>query len=133
MTLYLDSSALVKRYVAEQGSDDVVVAMDRAETWSSCHLAFVETVRAVHLRAGVKGVQRVRGEWPNVDIVEVNRGLVEGAARLAVAAGLRTLDALHLAAALTLPAESLVFATWDLRLHLAAREYGLHTLPAKLP
>lgn len=132
MTLYLDSSALVKRYVAEQGSDDVVVAMDRAETWSSCHLAFVETVRAVHLRAGAKGVRRVRGEWPNIDVVEVNRGLVEGAARLAVAAGLRTLDALHLAAALTLPVESLVFATWDLRLHFAAREYGLRTLPAEL-
>jgi predicted nucleic acid-binding protein len=42
------------------------------------------------------------------------------------------LDALHLAAALSLPGEGLTFATWDTRLHRAAREQGLRTLPATL-
>jgi predicted nucleic acid-binding protein len=45
---------------------------------------------------------------------------------------LRSLDALHLAAALTLATSELTFATWDARLHRAAREHGLRTLPAKL-
>jgi predicted nucleic acid-binding protein len=60
VTLYLDSSALVKRYAAEEGSDAIVRAMDLAEAWSSCRLAFVETVRAVGLRAGARSTGRVR-------------------------------------------------------------------------
>jgi hypothetical protein len=42
---------------------------------------------------------------------------------------LGSLDALHLAAALILPPEDLVFATWDRRLHAAAGEEGLALLP----
>jgi predicted nucleic acid-binding protein len=45
---------------------------------------------------------------------------------------LRTLDAIHLAAALSVPGESPLFATWDTRLHRAAREHGLRTLPVAL-
>jgi len=45
---------------------------------------------------------------------------------------LRALDALHLASALSLDAEDVIFATWDARLHRAAREHGLRTLPAAL-
>jgi uncharacterized protein len=44
----------------------------------------------------------------------------------------RSLDALHLAAALVLPEEDLVFAVWDRRLHAAARAEGLQTLPDTL-
>jgi len=132
LTLYLDSSALVKRYVAEPGSDEVKKAMDEAEAWSSCQVAFVETFRAVGLRAGAPGTRRVECEWPNVDVIAVDRELVRRAARLAVTTGLRALDAMHLAAALSLSAESPVFATWDRRLHRAARENGLPTLPSAL-
>lgn len=132
MTLYLDSSALVKRYVVEAGSDDVVKAMDEADTWSSCRLAFVETVRAVGLRAGRRGTRKVKGDWWNVNVVEIDRRLSERAAELALSAGLRTLDAMHLAAALSLSADRPIFATWDARLHRAAREHGLRTLPAVL-
>jgi uncharacterized protein len=132
LTLYLDSSALVKRYVIEAGSDDLVKAMDEADAWSSCRLAFVETVRAVGRRAGARGTRKVKGDWWNVDVVEVDRRLSEHAAELALSAELRTLDAMHLAAALSLSAESPVFATWDTRLHRAAREHGLRTLPAAL-
>lgn len=133
MTLYLDASALVKRYVAELGSQEVVKAMDQADVWSSCRLTLVETVRAVGLRAGTRGVRRVKGEWWNVDIVEVDRNLVEHATELALATKLRALDAVHLAAALSLPAKNPVFATWDARLHRAARQHGLRTLPVALP
>jgi hypothetical protein len=43
---------LVKRYVAERGSDTVVDAMKRADGWFICRAGFVETVRAVGLAAG---------------------------------------------------------------------------------
>jgi uncharacterized protein len=133
LTLYLDASALVKRYVAEPGSHEVVRAMGEADVWSSCRLTLVETVRAVGMRAGMRGARRVKGEWWNVDVVEVDRNLVEHAAELALSTQLRALDAVHLAAALSLPAKNPVFATWDGRLHRAAREHGLRTFPVALP
>lgn len=132
MTLYLDSSALVKRYVAEDGSDEVVEGMDRADSWSSGRFAFVETLRAVGLRAGAMGTGRFRRDWPSIDAIELDQSLAERAAELAIETGLRALDAMHLAAALSLDPRDLTFATWDARLHRAARERGLRTLPAKL-
>jgi predicted nucleic acid-binding protein len=133
LKLYLDSSALVKRYVAEPGSEEVIGAMDVADAWSSCHVTFVETVRAVGLRVGSAGVERIRDDWRNVDVVELDHGLATRAADVALSTGLRTLDAIHLAAALSVPGESPLLATWDARLHRVAREQGLRTLPVALP
>jgi len=42
---------------------------------------------------------------------------------------MRSLDALHLAAAVLLPPADLVVATWDRRLHAAALAVGLRVLP----
>lgn len=132
MNLYLDSSALVKRYVAEKGSDELIEGMEQADAWSSCRFAFVETLRAVGLRTGVTGAARFRGDWRNIDVIELDQRLAERAAGLAVATRLRALDAMHLAAALSSSSEKMTFATWDARLHRAARDRGLQTLPAAL-
>ncbi len=131
MKLYLDASALVKRYVEETGSDAIVPAMNLADTCSICRVGFVETVRAVARGGEPQDVERVERDWAGFHVIDVDQSLTEHAARLSVEAGLRSLDALHLAAALTLPAESVIFATWDVRLHRAAREQGLRTLPAE--
>lgn len=130
--LYLDASALVKRYVDEEGRDVVLRAMDRASTWSICRIGFVETTRAVALAVGMSVVRRVESEWSAFDVIEVDRDLAEHAALLTRSNGLRALDALHLAAALVVPAKELTVATWDLRLHRAARDHGLATLPEAL-
>jgi predicted nucleic acid-binding protein len=132
LNVYLDASALVKRYVDEPGSDVVLKAMRAASCWSMCRIGFVETVRAVVRGGGREEIARLKGDWEEVDVIEVDESLAEEAARIAVAHRLRTLDALHLAAALRLTDESPTFATWDRDLHRAAREYGLRTLPAVL-
>ncbi len=132
MNLYFDSSALVKRYVTERGSEAVLRAMDGVARWAMCRIGFVETVRAVAREGGQEAVERVEREWIGFHVVEVDRAVTEHAAKLAVEHGLRSLDALHLAAALTLSAADSVFATWDVRLHRAAREQGLRTLPVTL-
>jgi predicted nucleic acid-binding protein len=129
--LYLDASALVKRYVNEDGSETIRREMSGASL-STCRVCFVETVRAVGLTVGERGVRRVEGDWPWFRIVEVDRRLSERAARLALAHRLRALDALHLAAALSLSNEELTIATWDMRLHRAARKERLATLPVAL-
>lgn len=130
--LYLDASALVKRYVEEEGSDLVLRAMDEATAWSMCRIGYVETVRAVGLAGGRRAVKRVEADWLSFDVVEVDSALAEHAAQLALSAELRSLDALHLASALVLPPGGLTIATWDARLHRAARDQGLETLPAAL-
>lgn len=131
MTLYLDASALVKRYVAEEGSDLIIGAMQEATSWAICRIGYVETARAVHLAAGRPALRRLQRDWPSFDVVEVDAELAERAAELTFEAELRSLDALHLAAALLLPA-AVTVATWDLRLHRAARKSGLATLPPEL-
>lgn len=132
MTLYLDASALVKRYIEEDGSDAVLAAMEGADGWAICRIGYVETVRAVALVGGRRAAQRVDADWASFDVVEVDADLAETAAELTLSAELRSFDALHLAAALVLPAEDLTLATWDTRLHRAAREQGLTTLPKSL-
>lgn len=106
--------------------------MDHADGWFMCRAGLVETVRAVGLTAGATATRAVREEWPVFGLVEVDQRLVEDAAELAIDSGLRSLDALHLAAALVLPQDDLRFATWDRRLHTAASTRGLQLIPDAL-
>ena len=72
MIAYLDASALVKRYVAERGSDEVALLIakaagvgtsliSRAET--SAALAKAVRVRALSRDAGAAALQVFRSEW----------------------------------------------------------------------
>lgn len=97
-----------------------------------CRIGYVETIRAVALAAGRSAVKSVRQEWPAIGVVELDQPLVEHAAELTISQDLRSLDALHLAAALVLPREDLVVATWDRRLHAAAITRGLSVMPDAL-
>lgn len=106
--------------------------MTEAQGWFMCRIGFVETVRAVELAAGPAPVKSIREEWPAFGLIEVDQALVEHAAKLAVKHNLRSLDSLHLAAALLVPVPDLVLATWDQRLHAAGRAEGLRLLPTRL-
>lgn len=106
--------------------------MAEADSWYICRVGFVETFRAVGIAAGAAATKPLTGEWSAFGVVEVDQALVEHAATLAIERGLRSLDALHLAAALLLPGEDLILATWDHRLHSAAEAEGLSLLPATI-
>jgi predicted nucleic acid-binding protein len=108
--------------------------MDDADGWFICRVGFVETVRAVSLAAGEAAAAGLREEWPAFGVLEVDQDLAEHSAELALSLDLRSLDALHLAAALVLPQSDRdrVMATWDRRLHAAAQAEGLAVLPAGL-
>ncbi len=107
--------------------------MQAADGWFMCRVGYVETVRAVSLVAGPDAAHSVAAEWPAFGVVEVDLQLADAAVSLAVSHDLRSLDALHLAAALVLPPDDLVLATWDRRLHAAAGTEGMGLLPATLP
>jgi predicted nucleic acid-binding protein len=106
--------------------------MDGADGWFVCRVGFVEVTRAVGLTGGLPAARAFQNEWPAFGVVEVDQDLVERASTLSVKRELRSLDALHLAAALVLPREGLVIATWDRHLHAAARAERLDLLPGSL-
>lgn len=119
----------MKRYVAEAGSDVVRRQMGEADEWFMCRVGYVETVRALGLTGGDPAVRAFREEWPAFGVVAVDQDLVEDAAGLARRHDLRSLDAMDLAAALLVADHNLVIATWDRRLHAAARAEGLTVSP----
>lgn len=106
--------------------------MERADGWFTCRVGFVETVRAVGLAGGRIATRAVREEWPALGVIELDQRLAEEAATLALAHELRSLDALHLAAAQVLPRDDLLLTTWDRRLHAAAIAEGLRVTPEAL-
>lgn len=107
--------------------------MAQSDGWFTCRVSFVETARAIGLAAGRSATRVFRSEWPAFGVIEINQSLAEHAADLTGAHNLRSLDALHLAAALLLPSDDVVVATWDVRLHAAAHAEGLSVVPQNLP
>ncbi len=138
MTLYLDTSALVKLLVAEDGSDAVRAAAERAPALATSHLTWVEIHSALaRMLAGGRLTRRVHARqleafgalWEDLVVVPADQPLVEHAAQLAQRHALRGFDALQLAAALELlPAGEVSFACWDERLNLAAARERLALL-----
>jgi predicted nucleic acid-binding protein len=106
--------------------------MGHADGWFMCRVGYLETARAVGLAGSPSAVRAVQKEWAAFSVIEVDQDLVERATELAFAHELRSLDALHLAAALVLPREGLVLAVWDRRLHAAAGAEGFGLFPETL-
>lgn len=130
MAHYLDTSALVKLVVAEPETDAL-------RTWLSeknrdpvaCDLARTELLRAVR-RAVPDRILQARAVLDSITLTEVTTSLFEEAGRLDPTA-LRSLDAIHLAAALDLGDELDSLVTYDDRLAEAARSNGIAvTAPA---
>ena len=103
--------------------------MRGADGWFISRIGLVESARAVGLVAGASAVELLQRETAAFAVVELDGPLADQAVSLMLEHDLRTLDALHLAAALILPREELVFATWDRRLHAAAEAEGFELLP----
>lgn len=106
MTLYLDTSSLVKLYVAEIGSDEVRDLVDRATIVATSVVAYPEA-RAALARLRRTGdltssqLARARRafetQWPAYLAVDVTNALATAAGDYAERYGLRGFDAVHLA------------------------------------
>jgi predicted nucleic acid-binding protein len=144
LILYFDSSALVKRYVEEQGSSDVLDWMDDAELNGTVLVTRAEVAAAITraVRRQVVSQEDARQflelfhkEWCNFTRLPITEPLVARADTLACEHNLRGYDAVHLAAAinwqdlLELP---VTLVTYDPELTLAARALGMAVLPENL-
>jgi predicted nucleic acid-binding protein len=121
----MDTSAAWKLIVREAESEALGRAIDTdGPDLLSCWLLDTEIRRAC-LRVPNLTQQTVSGLLDEIDLCEVPAALFRHAGRLPVAQ-LRSLDALHLAAAIQLDVDHVV--TYDLRMAEAARLLGLHVL-----
>lgn len=124
MAFYVDTSALIKLVVAEAETSALLSwlqAADRAPV--SCDLARTELLRAVCRVAPDRAVQ-ARTVLDSVTLVEVSTAMFAEAGRLNPML-LRSLDAVHLAAALVLGDDLEGLVTYDDRLAEAAQLNGL--------
>jgi predicted nucleic acid-binding protein len=144
MILYLDSSALVKRYIREAGSTEVEGLIARADAVGIGLVTRAEVSAALARAARLGWVQRgdaeaallvFRAQWPRLARLQLTEPLLARADALAWDYGLRGYDAIHLAAALywqETVREPVTLATFDRELWRAGQAAGLAVWPATL-
>ncbi|MBA2253664.1 MAG: type II toxin-antitoxin system VapC family toxin [Chloroflexi bacterium] len=132
--LFLDTSALLKRYIDEADTPLVLESMDADRDWYASALAYAEA--EVNLcRLGLVGTagepihRRLADDWERFRVVPVDAACLFRAAEIGCTRGVRTAHAIHLAAADRLP-RPLAFLTFDRRQAVAARALGVDVMGA---
>ena len=108
MSLYVDASALLRRYLHDRHRPLVLDAMGEASEWCTSALTRTEAQLVLH-RASVSARQQralwgaLRDEWEAFWVVPLDDRCTARAVEIGATYGLRTVDAIHLAAADRLP------------------------------
>jgi len=144
MILYADTSALIKRYIIEAGSDEFRQWVAAAQIVGTSRIALAEAnaalARAVRMgkvssRTAESGARLLETDWASYARLPVVERTVKYAAELAWRYGLRGYDAVHLASAdlwratLSTP---VTLVAYDRQLWSVARQVGLDVLPTSL-
>lgn len=140
MIAYFDTSALVKLVIEEMGTDiaetiwrtaPTIVANQVGEIEFHSALGTAITNRRIPTHLKGRSKARVRSIWTQVRPVALDDRVTKGAKQVGFEHGLRTLDAIHLASALTIEPRP-VMVSWDRRLREASERAGLALAPAQL-
>lgn len=133
MTSYIDSSAILKRYVDEPDSDVAVRLLASGDALVTGRHTIVEVRRNLARLLSNSALTEARSEFAadleSFGVVELDAATCELAATIAEQTGARTLDSMHLAAAKRL-GTALRFVTFDVRQAVAARDLGFRVAGA---
>ena len=144
MIVYLDASALVKRYVAERGSRETRELSTKADVVATSLITRAEVAAALAkaVRLGIiepdsgrKAQRAFASQWPDIAKVPVSEALVSRAEALAWDLALRGYDAVQLASALTWQeavGAEITLATFDRQLWDAGKKAGVRIWPETL-
>lgn len=145
MILYLDTSALVKKYFKEAFSDMLVTAWNQADEVVTSAVAYAETFAAIYRKKreavpdelGLfdNAMADFKRDWTGFIRVEVNDGLNDLIRSVLERHPLRGFDAIHLASALLIHERlpnDVLFACFDDRLTQSAIREGLSLLRASM-
>ena len=129
MSLYVDSSALLKRYVDEPDSGTADALLRSDTSLLTARHTIVEVRRNLARLLEGRALATARAAFADdleaISVVDLDETTCEGAAAIAEVTGVRTLDALHLAAAQRVGGPAVPFLTFDVRQAQAARALGL--------
>lgn len=123
MATYLDASALVKLVVTEPESAALERFLEDYPVWVSCALAKTEVPRAV-ARHDYSSIPRALALLADVRLFPLTDPLLDAASEV-VPPDVRSLDAIHVAAALQLEGELEALITYDTRMIDVARVMGI--------
>jgi predicted nucleic acid-binding protein len=136
--IYLDSSAFVKRYLEEIGTDVVKSIISTPGVIASSKLTYPEMLSALmrKLRAGEIERRRVHGlierferDWYYILVLEFHNGLLQIIKTVLEKYPLKAADSIHLASALWLKHSAntdVTFVASDSNLLKAAQSENLH-------
>ena len=137
MTLYLDTSSLVKLYVVEPGTEAVRRLVDDARIVATSLIAYPETRAALARRRRERALSPTafrtakhafEADWRKYFAVDVSAPLCREAGELAERYRLRGYDSVHLASFAELArqagARETYFSSFDDALNRAARSLG---------
>ena len=142
MILYLDSSALVKRYIQEKASQEVQAWIEAADMVVTGLITRVEVAAAIARASRMKFVtqeetlaalRQFRMEWESFQRLPITENTVARGDNLAVEHNLRSYDATHLACALIWQealGTPVTLASFDGQLIQAARAVQMAYLPS---
>ena len=141
MILYLDTSALVKRYFDEPYSDEVISMWKEADEILTSSVAYAETMASIYRKKRDvdisdkmtnKVLRLFQADWHSFIRVEVTDELNDHINKAVKKYPLRGFDAIHLASCLMVNerlSENLLFVCFDNILTHSAHLEGLETFP----
>jgi predicted nucleic acid-binding protein len=121
---YVDTSAFVKLIVTEPESAALYSRLERWPVRVSATLLRAEAVRALRRSGNDQLVGAARRLFTTLNLIRLDEPLLDRAADL-TPVELRPLDAIHLAAAMSIGSDLAVVVTYDRRLRDAAVAQGL--------
>lgn len=134
MSSYVDASALLKRYVDEPDSAAADALLQAEGALLTGRHTIVEVRRNLARLLSGRDLAAARTAFADdlrsISVIEIDEATCESAASIAETTGVRTLDALHLAAAQRVSEPGVGFLTFDLRQAQAARALGLTVVTA---
>jgi uncharacterized protein len=134
LSLYVDSSALLKRYIDEPDSETAETLLRSDPSLLTARHTIVEVRRSLARLLDDAEAAAARAAFAEdmgaFSVIELDETTCETAAGIAEMTGVRTLDALHLAAAQRVGGAAVPFLTFDVRQAQAARNLGLTVIGA---
>jgi uncharacterized protein len=132
MPAYVDSSALLKRYLVEPDSPRVHALLAATDEVVLSRVSIVEVRRGLARieSAGERGLAKgiFDKDVRSCVIIECDAAVAEHAADIAEAHHVRSLDAIHIASAVRALGVGGTFVTFDARQSQAARALGLQVI-----
>ncbi|HEX2784247.1 MAG TPA: type II toxin-antitoxin system VapC family toxin [Ilumatobacteraceae bacterium] len=132
MTTYVDSSALLKRYVDEPDSTTAERLLLSDPLLVTSWLTLVEVRRDLPRLLDGPALREAKQQFTNdldaFAMVAIDEAVCRAAAQIGEQLVVRSLDAIHLASAQRLVVPGLPFITFDLRQAQAARSLGFTVL-----